>query len=228
MKRQTILAAAAAAALGACAATQQARDVETTGFLGDEYALLRPGGENEALLVYRNPNVDWRAYDAIFLELSFLRSPGDGISSEDATTLLDNFAGFIKEEAGDRYLFTTERGKAGSLMVEVAITDADESEPVLDTISSVLPLGLATSTIKTALTGEPAFVGEASIEARISDAATGELLVAAVDRRVGGKSLDDSTSEWGDVNAALEFWAKQFDFRMCELRQDEGCLPPEG
>ncbi len=228
MKRQTILAAVAAAALGACVETQQARDVETTGFLGDEYALLRPGGENEALLVYRNPNVDWRAYDAIFLELSFLRSPGDGISSEDATTLLDNFAGFIKEEAGDRYLFTTERGKVGSLMVEVAITDADESEPVLDTISTVVPVGLAASTIKTALTGEPAFVGEASIEARISDAATGELLAAAVDRRVGGKSLDDSTSEWGDVNAALEFWAKQFDFRMCELRQDEGCLPPEG
>ncbi|MGH6948275.1 MAG: hypothetical protein ACREDZ_13170, partial [Kiloniellales bacterium] len=50
---------AAATLLAGCAASQQARDVKESGFLGDDYALLRPGKEGEALLIYRNPDAPW-------------------------------------------------------------------------------------------------------------------------------------------------------------------------
>lgn len=213
--------------LGACAATEQARDVERSGFLGDDYALLKPGGEGEALLVYRNPNADWQSYDSIFLNLSYLKGPGDGISREDAQTLLNTFADLIKQELGDSYEFIGE-ARPDAIVVDIAITDADESEPVLDTVSSIAPFGIAASAGKKLLTGEPSFVGEVSIEGRVTDGLTGELLTAAVDRRVGGKKLDrDTLSKWGDVNVALEFWAKQFDFRLCELRGSPGCQAPE-
>src|SRR3546814_13289191 len=58
----------AAMALSACTESRQARETRaTSGFLGDDYSLLREGSGDEALLVYRKPAVDWRAYDRIRL-----------------------------------------------------------------------------------------------------------------------------------------------------------------
>jgi hypothetical protein len=49
MLRDGIVGLCALALLGGCAASQQARNVETSGFLGDDYALLRTGKADEAL-----------------------------------------------------------------------------------------------------------------------------------------------------------------------------------
>ena len=90
---------------------------------------------------------------------------------------------------------------------------------VLDVVSSIVPQARALSTIKGLATGKPAFVGEASIEAKISDAQTGKLLAAVADRRVGGKKLEaELFDSWGDVNEILEYWAKLGRFRLCEAR----------
>ena len=51
--------------LGACAPSQQARGVKTTGFLGD-YSKLQPGGKGDPALIYLNPKTDFRAYDKFF------------------------------------------------------------------------------------------------------------------------------------------------------------------
>ena len=58
-----------------CASTQEAKSVEKSGFLGD-YSLLREGQrstimegvEDQALLIYRNPDADWRKYKKIQLD----------------------------------------------------------------------------------------------------------------------------------------------------------------
>lgn len=42
----------------ACAQTQQGREVQSSGFLGTDYARLKEGNEGEALLVYNNANVN--------------------------------------------------------------------------------------------------------------------------------------------------------------------------
>jgi hypothetical protein len=47
--------------LTGCGATKQARSVTPSGFLQDLYPEMREGKGNEALLVYRNPRVDWAA-----------------------------------------------------------------------------------------------------------------------------------------------------------------------
>src|SRR5262247_740946 len=58
-----------------CAATQEAKSVEKSGFLGD-YSMLKEsersafaqGAENQALLIYKNPAADWRKYRKVMLE----------------------------------------------------------------------------------------------------------------------------------------------------------------
>ena len=64
---------------------------------------------------------------------------------------------------------------------------------MLDVISGIpAPMNAlaAGSMLKNVATGKPAFTGEAVIEAKVTDAQTGEVLRAAVDRRVGTKKLD--------------------------------------
>ena len=52
--------------VSACA-SMQARSTETTGFLGD-YSQLKKGGEDQALLVYIDPNADIKAYNRILMD----------------------------------------------------------------------------------------------------------------------------------------------------------------
>src|SRR3546814_12131410 len=92
---------------------------------------------------------------------------------------------------------------AGVLDLQVALTGAMASNPTLDTMSTILPQALVVSNLTGLITGKPAFVGEAQAEAKILDGGSGGLLVAVVDRRVGGKSISGSVASWGDVEAAL-------------------------
>ena len=64
-KRAVVGLVALTTLLAGCAASQQAREVQESGFLGQDYELLRPGEEGEALLVYRNPEASRTSYDKI-------------------------------------------------------------------------------------------------------------------------------------------------------------------
>lgn len=77
-------------------------------------------------------------------------------------------------------------------------------------------------------TGKPPFVGEAIVEAKLTDAITGDVLGASVDDRVGTMSLSASKFDsWGAVHKALEYWAKQARFRLCKGRGEDNCIHPE-
>ena len=76
-------------------------------------------------------------------------------------------------------------------------------------------------------TGKPSFVGEVSIEAKVVDARTGQVLIMGVDRRVGSASLRASTDNWDDANKILEVWSKWMRFRLCKLRGDKDCSKPK-
>lgn len=74
------------------------------------------------------------------------------------------------------------------MRLTVALTEAEASNTVLDTIPSVLPTGYLLSGTKSLATGTGTFVGSASVEAKMTDAELGTHLAAAVDRR-GGTNL---------------------------------------
>jgi hypothetical protein len=222
---------ATTALLAGCAASQQARDVRQSGFLGQDYERLRPGEEGEALLVYRNPDAPWHSYDKIKLDPVTIWA-GEGSELEDFTQperqeLADTLYTMVNEELSQDFQMVDQPGP-GVLQVQVAITDAQTSNPTMDTISTVLPQALLLSQAKGLVTGKPGFVGEASAEMRATDGQTGELVAAAVDRRVGGKSVSGApTDSWDDVRAAYRYWAKQLRYRLCTERGATDCTPPE-
>ncbi len=106
----------------------------------------------------------------------------------------------------------------GVMRIQLTITELEKPSKVMDTISTVLPTALVASEVKRVTTGTHAFVGKASIEGKITEAETGELLLAAVDRRGGGKRIKGATSKWADVEAIFDYWADRLALRLHQLR----------
>jgi hypothetical protein len=225
-----VLAAALAAAAG-CATTSRARGVVESGFLGPDYALLQPGGNGEAQMIYRRAGVDWASYQNVLLDpVTLWRNPdskGRALASRDAQLLTDYFYGVIRDALEKQGIPIVALPEPHTLRAKVAITQAKESHVVLDVVSTVVPSAHAAASLTGLITGKPAFVGEAQVEAKATDATTGELLEAGIDHRVGGKALTASEfSSWGDVERMMRLWADHGAYNLCRRLARATCVAP--
>ncbi len=221
-----------------CAATQEAKSVEKSGFLGD-YSLLKEGqrsafaqgAENQALLIYKNPVADWRKYRKVILDpvtvwMSGKDSQLKDVSAEDRQRLAALMWSKIDESLRKDYEMTNQSGP-DVLRIQAAITEAGESNAVLDTVTSIVPQTRLLSGMKSLATGVSAFTGSASAELKVTDSSTGAILVEAVDRRGGTKSLSGVTNSWHDVEEAYRFWAEKMRYRLCQWRGGMNCVEPK-
>ena len=219
-----------AVALTGCASTYQA-EPEQSGFLGD-YSLLRKGVEGEASFVYRkydNDHAKWSSYKQILLEpVQIWKGKNTELNKEDAEYLAKIAWSRLDEELRKDYTMAGDTG-AGVLRIQVAITEAGATVPVVDLITTLSPGTRLISEGKRWATGTESFVGTASVEVKITDSQSGEVLGAAVDRRGGGKYLTKGFQKWTDVEEAFTYWAKQLRWRLCLERGVPGCdlMKPE-
>lgn len=234
MKRITLAVAVfAAAALAGCAATEQARSVQTNGFLAPYRSLLRPGKRgSEALLMYRNPDADWAAYDKILLEpVMVWNGPNSDLTAEqlkDLQQLADSFYVTLYGKLSQDYRMV-QTADANTLRIQIAISHGEPSHTALLVASKViLPLKLANATWSF-VSGKPVFTGQVTVEAVVKNARTGQLLGVGADRRVGGVKLFEKNvfSSWGDVKNSLQFYAGAAVWRLCVLRGGKDCVKPK-
>jgi hypothetical protein len=224
--------------IGGCASTQEAKSVEKSGFLGD-YSQLKEGqrstfsegAEDQALWVYKNPAAEWRKYkkiqlDPVTLWMSQKDSQLKDVSVEDRQRLAALLWKEIDEQLRKDYEITSQPGP-DVLRIQVAITEAGDSNATLDTVTSIIPQTRLLTGAKGMATGVSGFTGSASAELKATDAATGTILVAAVDRRGGTKSLRGVTNEWHDVEEAYRFWAEKLRYRLCQWRGGMNCVEPK-
>ncbi len=218
-------------ALAACQAPKGVHGVKPSGFLGpDVVAKLKHGGPDGPALVYVNPNAKWASYHKMLLDpVTFWRAQGEpdhGVSHAERQKLVDYFYQVI-HGAMSKLLIIVNKPGPGVMRVQVALTKAAPSHVGLDVISTVVPQAAVLSSLKDAVTGKPAFVGEAQVAAKVSDSVTGELLGAWVADRVGGKRLDAAQmSSWGDVEQAMRFWADSAAYRLCREQKRPDCQQP--
>jgi hypothetical protein len=212
-----------------CARTYQARYVDTSGFL-DDYSLLKEGEDDDAILSYWKKDVSWPSYKKIIVEPVVVKKTGDSDLNEMThaenyrlTELLD-FR--MREALQQNFILVTKPG-TDTLRVQYAITDVETSTVLLDMFSSVYPSARTLSALKHLVTGTESFVGKASIEGKITDSTTGDLLMAAADARAGGKTLIGSTNEWDDVEQAYSYWALQLSYQLCQRQGRIDCQQPE-
>lgn len=221
---------ASAVTLTGCASTYQA-EPKQSGFLGD-YSLLKKGGEGEAALVYRkydNDRTKWRSYSQILLEpVQIWKGEKTELNPEDAEYLAKIVWSRLDEELRKDYKMTSSPG-VGVLRIQTAVTEAGTNMPVLDLVTTLYPGTRLISEGKRWASGTESFVGAASVEVKVTDSQSGELLGAAADRRGGGKYVTKGFQKWTDVEEAFTYWAKQLRWRLCLERGVPGCdlMKPE-
>lgn len=222
MLRTTVSLLALALSLG-CASTKEARKVHEEGFLGD-YSKLEKGAGDGAQLRYLSKSADWKSFDKMLVDpVQFWRSADvkSDLSPEQQQGLANYFHSAVYERLSKDYQMVSIPGP-GVLRLSVAFTRLGNRNVTLDTVSTYVPQMRLMSELKSAATGKPAFVGEASMEAKLADGATGQVIGAAVDTRVGGKTIKNM-DDWADVKKAIDYWAELLATRLCTLRGGTDC-----
>jgi len=196
-----------------CASTGM-KKVEKTGFLKD-YSLFKKGEDGQAAYGYSRPGANLAKYDKILIDKVCVCLSGQNDASDLEPILLREFADYydqaITSAVVDRYQIVDEPGP-GVLRVRAAITDVKASSPIINTLSSVSPLGISISVATKIVTGKNLGTGEAASEIEVLDSLTGERLVADIDRRQGGKMI--FRDKWTDTKNAFDHWASRLRTRL--------------
>jgi hypothetical protein len=212
----------------ACRTTHQVGENEKdfSGFLGD-YSLLHKGKGKEANYLYLNTNANWKAYSKVYIEGVDLWKSDEpdspfGKMSKENQQLLVNYYHTALVDGFEKDFQIVDHAGPDTIVVHGAVTEARKSKPVLNLISSVVPMGIALSYTKQLITGTGTGVGFVMVEAKFTDGQTGQILAEAVDARAGTKALRTKfNSTWGDVKLAFDWWSQRLAVRMELFKQGD-------
>ena len=224
-----VILAAAALQLGGCAVgSYQARSVETKDSPLVNPDILVKGTDDQALYRYVNPKADFKQYTKVMIDPVIIRKDGELDKDEmaDYQKLANNAFVYLTKEL-EKDFTIVQTPEPGTLRFQTAIIDADSTKPVRNTLSTLMPIGIGISLVKYGATGKQSGVGEITAEMKLTDAVTGELLAAALDRRVGGKEISELWSKWRNADDALQYWAKRARYALCDVRGGTNCVKPE-
>ena len=99
----------------------------------------------------------------------------------------------------DKYMIVSQPGP-GVAKVRVAITDIEQSNPVLNAIPQLTSAGL----------------GSVSMEAELLDSQTGKQIAALIEAQKGRRLSFSGLKKWGDAKAVMDGWAERFSKRLDE------------
>lgn len=218
---------AALTLLGGCGGSMKARDVELKNAFLVKPEIYEKGTDDQSLYRYRKPNVDIKRYREILVEPVIIvkQAELDQNQLENYQKLANNAYSYLVSELEKDYHLTNKPGP-GILRLQFAIIDADSSKPVRNLLSSATPVGIGMNAVKYGATGKQTGVGEITVELKFTDSVSGELLGAALDRRVGGKNPKGIIDSWYNADQALKYWAEQLRYVMCMERAGSDCEKP--
>jgi hypothetical protein len=222
-----VMAAGIALMLGGCGSSYQARSMDVKEGLLVNPAMLEKGVGDQALHRYVNPKADFKKYTKVLIDPVIVSKASelDEKDMENYQKLANNAFVYLNQELKKDYQIVDSIGP-DTMRLQMAIVDADTSKPLRNLLSSFSPIGIGLNVVKYAAVGKQTGVGEISGEFKITDASSGELLGAAIDRRVGGKGVKGIWDTWYNADGALQYWAKQARFVLCEKRSGSACEKP--
>ncbi len=239
--------------LGGCASTKQpptwaplGTTVTGQGFLGDLYPQMQEGKNGQFLRVYATPAfrdpTAFARYKKILLDPVQLYAGPDSklpsLPEEDQHKIAQALYSQLYEQLSKDYEMVTQPGPQ-TLRVSTAIVDAEKSDPALEAISYLpMPVGIpgikaGVVQLKSTATGKPPFAGEVTVEGKLTDTQSNEVIGAMIDRRVGARHpiigvFEKSTYDsWSDVDEAIRYGAERVRYILCQHRGASGCVEPK-
>ena len=93
-----------------------------------------------------------------------------------------------------------------------------QPRPVCDRFPWLIPQARILNYAQSFATGHAAFAGSAEAAFKATDSSTGQLLAESVDKRVGGMAVANAAQiEWGDAEAAMDYWSVHITQRAVAL-----------
>lgn len=190
-----------------------------TGFFGADSSKLRPGGKDQAAMVYLKPGVNWKQYDKVLIEpVEFWDSAHSSVSPSDQETLTSYGYNQLKQNLQQHFAIVNQKGP-GVIVLRTALIDATAATPGLRSASVIIPQARLLNRLQSLGSGSLAFVGSAEGEMKLTDAMTGDLLAGGIDKRVGGAAVSSAAQwKWGDAENAMNYWAQKVTSRLLELQ----------
>lgn len=170
---------------------------------------------------WRAPNLDTSKYhnamiDPVVVLVDTSQSEFDGVDTAELDMIPVLFRHVITKAMG-LYLNVVKKKQPRTIRVQAAITDMRPSNPTMDIVGSVLPVGILLSLGHEAVTGEATYVGAVSYEVKFTDAETGELLGMYMDRYVGKKYEDMSTDDLSHIQKGIQDFAERLAKRLKQI-----------
>ena len=196
------------------------KGIKQAGFLED-YSKLEKDSLGFADWAYRKDNVVWGAYDKVIIEqvTFFLKDDAQykGIDADEFDQLAQHWNDSMVASMSKSYQIVSEPGP-NTLRLSLAITNLVPSKPVVGTVTTLVPVGLAASNLKRVATGSHIGIGEAGFEADIRDSITGEVLAAAVSQAAGKKyKIARTAKKWGQIKDIFDIWTDNLGNRLDKL-----------
>jgi hypothetical protein len=199
--------------LAGCTTVQKApvkQSEVNCGLIGKYCNMLTPGTDQQMALRYVNPSAKWSQYNKVLIDpvLVYGSLERKQISQSDEQAIINYFQQTLRDHFGKKFQIVDEPG-SGVMRLSAALTDAEESTLVMRNVSMIIPQAHMLSNLSYLATGKFPFVGQAQVEAKVTDSVSGEVLGAAIDKRLGGGSITTGfAGTWGDVKNAMDFWAE--------------------
>ncbi|WP_171736690.1 DUF3313 domain-containing protein [Vibrio sp. 99-70-13A1] len=159
-------------------------------------------------------------YDSVVIDQIFVLAEENSITDEQIEELTTYFVQRLSDTIKP-HKPVIESPTGNSLRLSIALSNVETPNPILAVTSSVLPYGLAISTISKITTGEHTNVGSATIELLVSDAQSGAALFAAVDREAGNKDFSTMLDSLDDPKDAINFWVDRLDVTLKKIENPE-------
>jgi hypothetical protein len=193
--------------LAGCATAPRDR----SGFLGEYFQKLEPGPKGGATMRWIKPGVDHLKYKKFMVDYVVFALAEDSdykvIDGEEMKELGDAASLAFVNALKEKYPVVSKPGPDVA-RVKLAIVGLKQSRPVLSTVTTVIPVGLAVSVVKRGATGGWTGSGATQAELLVLDSMTSEVIGAAYDEYKAG--FTERFSKWGSAEDAFQFWGKRF------------------
>lgn len=152
-------------------------------------------------------------YDSVVIDQVFVLAEEGTLEQDQIQELTDYMVSRLEQKISLHKAIVDEPN-GRSLRLSIALSNVETPNPILAVTSSVLPFGLAMSTISKVATGEHTNVGSASVELLVSDAQDGTPLFAAIDREAGNKDFSTMIDSLDDAKDAINYWVERLDVTL--------------
>jgi len=185
-------------------------EAEKVGFLGDYAKYLQPGPEGGVKMRWLKPGVDFGKYNKVMLDsvIFFLAEDCEykGCDPQAMKELADACNLQLVNVLKGTYLIVAEPG-LDVVRIRFAITDLEQSRPVLSAVTTVVPIGLGISIIKKGATGSWTGSGATGVEMMAIDSMSDDVIAVAQDKRTAG--FGERFTKWGSAEDAFKFWGER-------------------